>query len=182
MDKAQFRRSVSRRVGKVEATVSERVADQIFDWMVGRLPGTVAAYYPMDDEVDVTGLTNRLPGWRWVFPRVEADDTVTFRDRDVPVETHRLGMRQPVRSGSEVPVSEIDFFLVPGIAFDRSGRRLGRGGGYYDRILQSRRNDSTTMGVTVEDRLVDQIPVEPHDHIMDLIVTGSGVVNCLPTT
>ena len=182
MDKAQFRRTVTRRVSAVEAAASRRVADQIFDWMVRRLPGTVAAYYPMDDEIDVTGLTNRLPGWRWVFPRVEADDSLSFRDRDVPLETHRLGMRQPVGAGTDVPVSEIDLFLVPGIAFDRKGRRLGRGGGYYDRILQGRRADSVAIGVTIEDRLVSSVPVEPHDHVMDLIVTGTGVISCNPTT
>lgn len=60
-------------------------------------------------------------------------------------------------------------WCIPGMAFDRLGNRLGRGGGFYDRLLQNRRG--TRIGVTFSSRLVDTMPVEEHDIIMDAVVT-----------
>ena len=54
-------------------------------------PGDIAAYLAMADEVNVAELSIGSPGWRWVLPRVEDDGTLTFRDRDVPRETHHWG-------------------------------------------------------------------------------------------
>ena len=120
----------------------------LFAWLSGRLPGTASAYVAMEGEVDVTPLFDRLPGWRWVLPRVESEGELTFRDRSVRREMHRWGMEQPRGQGPVIPVPEIDLFLVPGLGFDLSGRRLGRGGGFYDRVLAARRGDSVAIGVT----------------------------------
>lgn len=134
----------------------------------------------MPGEVDVTPLFDRLPGWRWVLPRVEPDRSLTFRDRDVARETHRWGMEQPVGSGVAVPLWEIDVFLTPGLVFDRSGGRLGRGGGFYDRVLEGRRTDSEAVGVTVTDQVVESAPMEPHDQRVDWLATEAGVTRCSP--
>ena len=149
--------------------------------MSGRLPGTVVAYLAMPDEIDVEPLFERLPGWRWVLPRVEDDLSLTLRDRSLPREMHRWGMMQPVGRGHPIPTHELDVILVPGLAFDSSGRRLGRGGGYYDRLLADRRSDTLTVGVTWSARLVDEIPVEPHDQRVDYLATEDGVIHCHPT-
>ena len=115
-----------------------------------------------------------------MLPRIEDDGTLTFRDRDVARETHRWGMTQPSDQGRIVPVHEIDVFLVPGLAFDHSGRRLGRGGGYYDRVLASRRADSVAIGVTVTARVIDTIPVVGHDQRVDWLATEDGVILTRP--
>ncbi|MEX1125965.1 MAG: 5-formyltetrahydrofolate cyclo-ligase, partial [Acidimicrobiia bacterium] len=152
----------------------------LFSWLSARLPGTGAAYLAMSDEVEVTPLFNRLPGWRWVLPRIEDDGILTFRDRDVARETHRWGMTQPSDQGRIVPVHEIDVFLVPGLAFDHSGRRLGRGGGYYDRVLAGRRADSVAIGVTVTARIIDTVPVVGHDQRVDWLAIEDGVILTRP--
>lgn len=180
MDKVELRAHM-RALGPVDPESSREVATGIAGWMRGRLPGTVAAFLPMPDEVDLTDLFHLLPGWRWVLPRVEPDGTITFRDRDVPRETHRLGMRQPMARGVVAPLHELDVVLVPGLAFDRKGARLGRGGGYYDRVLAGKRSDAITMGVTTEDRVVDSIPVEDHDLDIGWLATEVGVTECRPT-
>lgn len=154
------------------------VVDGLFTWMSGQLPGTVSAYLAMAGEVNVTPLFERLPGWRWVLPRVEPDGALTLRDWNVPRETHSWGMEQPVDAGRVVPVHEVDMILVPGLAFDRSGARLGRGGGYYDRLLAECRRDCRTVGVTWDDRLLESIPVEEHDRPVDFLATQPGVVPC----
>ncbi len=180
MDKGELRRR-ARTLGPVDAEVGDRVVSGICVWLSGRIPGTVSAYLAMSDEVDVAPLFDSLPGWRWVLPRVEDDDTLTFRDRDVPRETHPLGMLQPVDSGTIVPLREIDVLLVPGLVFDLSGRRLGRGRGFYDRVLDGRRTDAVAMGVTTRSRLVDEVPVEGHDRHVDWLATECGVRERSPT-
>jgi 5-formyltetrahydrofolate cyclo-ligase len=179
MDKKRLRAGASGRAA-FEPEVAIAVVSGLFVWLSGRLPGTVAAYLAMSDEVDVGPLFDRLPGWRWVLPRLEPDGNLTWRDRDIPRETHRLGMAQPVDQGPVIPVSEIDVFLVPGMAFDWTGARLGRGGGHYDRALAIRRGDSEAVGVTVESRVIESVPVHDHDQRVDWLATELGVRECPP--
>lgn len=163
---------------ELEPEHGSRVVECLFGWISQRLPGTVSAFLAMPGEVDVTPLFDRLPGWRWVLPRVEADRSMTFRDRAVPRETHRLGMGQPADAGPVIPLREIDVFLTPGLAFDRRGGRLGRGGGFYDRVLSERRTDSAAVGVTLSSRVVESVPMEPHDERVDWLATEEGVIHC----
>lgn len=151
------------------------VATAVRRWLTPRIPGTVAAYLPMKDEVDVTSLFEQLPGWRWVLVRVEPDGEVTFRDRDVPSELHKFGMHQPTDSGEVVPTAHIDLYLVPGVAFDRTGGRLGRGRGFYDRILRTRRSDAVGLGVTTSERIMEKVPILDHDVKVDYLATEGGV-------
>lgn len=162
----------------MEPELAGRVVEGLFTWLSRRLPGTVAAFLAMPGEVDVSPLFDRLPGWRWVLARVEADRSMTFRDRAVPRETHPLGMGQPADAGPVTPVREIDVFLTPGVAFDRRGGRLGRGGGFYDRVLSERRTDSAAVGITISRWVVETVPMEPHDQRVDWLATEEGVIRC----
>lgn len=164
----------------MEPGIGFLVVSGLFVWLAGRVPGTISAYLALPEEVDVTPLLERLPGWRWVLPRVEPDGDMTFRDRDVPREVHDLGMEQPVDMGSPVPVHEIDVFLVPGMAFDATGARVGRGGGFYDRALAGRRTDTLAIGVTVDEKVIESVPVQEHDQAVDWLATESGVRECSP--
>lgn len=178
MDKETLRARMAA-LGPVEAEPAAAVVEALFRHLSARLPGTCAAYLAMDDEVDVEPLFERLPGWRWVLPRVEPDGVLTFRDAAVERERHRWGMRQPVAAGPVIPVGELDVILVPGVGFDRGGERLGRGGGFYDRVLAVRRGDSEAIGVTVSERVVGQVPRLEHDQAVDLLATEAGVTRRL---
>jgi 5-formyltetrahydrofolate cyclo-ligase len=179
MEKRDLRRHLAN--SDPEPSVAATVVDGLFTWMSSRLPGTVSAYLAFGREIDVEPLFSSLPGWRWVLPRVEDDRTVTFRDRDTPVETLGWGLRQPTAGGPVVPLHEIDLMLVPGRAFDLSGGRLGRGAGHYDRLLSARRPDCVTVGVTWSGRVVTEVPMEEHDQRVDYLATEDGVTPCSPT-
>jgi 5-formyltetrahydrofolate cyclo-ligase len=179
MDKASLRDQM-RRVGPIPTQVSVQIVDGLFVWLSPRIPGTISAFLPMDGEADLRPLFDRLPGWRWVLPRVEVDRSVTFRDLAVPRERHPFGMEQPTNSGPVVPIQEIDVLLVPGLAFDRSGGRLGNGAGHYDRILSSARGDAIGIGIAPPARLVDSVPVEAHDVRVDWLATEDGVISRAP--
>jgi 5-formyltetrahydrofolate cyclo-ligase len=75
-----------------------------------------------------------------------------------------------VESELQLPVPP-DLVLVPGLAFTRDGHRLGRGGGFYDRLLAGRANEAVQIGVCFSVQLVESIPVEAHDIVLDLVVS-----------
>ena len=67
-----------------------------------------------------------------------------------------------------------DVVLVPGLAFTATGGRLGQGGGWYDRFLADVRPECTTIGVCFAEQVVDELPIEPHDVAVDIVVTDDG--------
>lgn len=81
----------------------------------------------------------------------------------------RYGIREPAPLCSAVALNRLDFVLVPGVAFDLHGRRLGRGKGYYDRLLAAVRGK--TCGVAFDEQIVSQVPVEPRDSDLNCILT-----------
>lgn len=80
-----------------------------------------------------------------------------------------FGIREPRRGLPPLALNLLDFILVPGVAFDLHGHRLGRGKGYYDRLLKQTRG--TTCGVAFDEQIVGEIPVEPHDLKVNCILT-----------
>lgn len=158
----------------------------------------IAAYAPIRNEIDAGAyLANRLvanPDTQLYFPRVSGQSELDF----VPVASldelspGAFGVPEP--EGEPASVSEIELFLVPGVAFDRQGRRLGFGRGFYDRALaqaiqthatrgradlEPPRPTPVLVGICYEWQLIEgQIPVEPHDISMDVIATEEEVVYC----
>ena len=167
--------------GTIAPESARGIVEGLFAWLSLRLPGTISAFLPMEGEVDLGPLMRRLPGWRWVLPRVEPDRSLTFRDAATPTETHPFGMEQPMGSGPIIPIQEIDVFLVPGLAFDLQGRRLGNGAGHYDRVLSQSRADAEHIGIAPEAHRVDLVPTEAHDVRVDWLATENGVVRCHPS-
>lgn len=72
--------------------------------------------------------------------------------------------------------------ICPGLAASRSGARLGQGVGWYDRALEHARPDAVTALLVDDDEVLDSIPVEPHDHPMDLVITGTQVIHAAAST
>lgn len=111
-----------------------------------------------------------------LLPRCEAEGIMTARKiADLSQLTPgAYGILEPKSETEVFPQEEIDLILVPGLAFDAKGHRLGRGKGYYDRFLVSRRGK--TMGICR--CLVPQVPVEDHDKIMDAVITEDKIILC----
>jgi 5-formyltetrahydrofolate cyclo-ligase len=75
----------------------------------------------------------------------------------------------------KVDVRDLDLIIVPGVAFDRDGGRMGHGFGYYDKLLQNARPDTPLVALAFECQLFDEIPTEAHDVFMDLLITEKAV-------
>jgi 5-formyltetrahydrofolate cyclo-ligase len=77
--------------------------------------------------------------------------------------------------GKEIAPEQLDCIMVPGVAFDRNGGRLGNGAGYYDRLLRNVRADAVLIGVCFESQLVEQVAMESHDVPMDIVITEKAL-------
>lgn len=80
-----------------------------------------------------------------------------------------------VLAAKRVDVKELDLIMVPGVAFDRRGARMGHGFGYYDKLLEHARGDAPLVALAFECQLFPEIPTQPHDVFMDKIVTESAI-------
>jgi 5-formyltetrahydrofolate cyclo-ligase len=115
--------------------------------------------------VDERG-ANKLGLWR-----LEAVDELVVGKWKI-LEPPRERWGEP---GRETSPAELDFVMVPGVAFSRDGARMGNGQGYYDRLLASVRDDCPLVGLCYECQLFDDLVVSPHDVSMDKVVTERAV-------
>lgn len=126
---------------------------------------TVALFAPLPEEPDLLPLLESSAK-RFVFPCLHGS-TLRWRAASTPDDlqpaTHTQGrLKEPVR-GEWVSLSSLDCLLVPGLAFTTCGRRLGRGGGYYDRTLAALSPNAVALGVCFSLQIVTALPSEPHD-------------------
>ena len=139
---------------------------------------TVMAYAAIPPEVKLAPVLEAIlaAGKTLILPRCEADGIMTARRIDDlrQLISGAYGIPEPKPDAPVVSAAEIDLVLVPGLAFDRTGRRLGRGKGYYDRFLADFRGK--TMGICGQ--LMPEIPVEQHDITMDAVATEHGIIIC----
>lgn len=147
---------------------------------------TVMLFLSTPLEVDTQPIA--LQAWadlkRVLAPRVSFDQR-----RMLPIEIHSLssgveegymGIREPAE-GMPVPVSDIDLVVVPGLAFDLNGNRLGRGRGFYDRFLSHPDFRGVSCALALEEQIVDAIPTGPADVRIHMLVTDRAVHRFAPS-
>ncbi len=140
----------------------------------------VAGYAAFGSEASLAPIADALQG-RWALPRVTAHrGDMTFHDGSGPLTPHPLGMQQPAPDAARVADDAIDLVLVPGLAFDVNGGRLGYGGGFYDAWLARLPAHVPRVGVTHEALVVPALPTEKHDQRVDELVTNDGYRRCAP--
>lgn len=135
---------------------------------------TVATYSALPGEVDLSAAIRLYPEIRWVFPKVASSHLTFHRIENFAAEliSGSFGILEPADHLPMVPIPEIDAFICPGLAFDPRGGRLGRGRGYYDRILADARGDALKLGVCFEFQRVEDTFAEAHDIHMDHVIAG----------
>lgn len=160
----------------VIATRSAAVWRLLYETPEYRSADVIMIYLPLATEVDAQQLAQRA--WadlkRVAAPRVSWDQRRMF-----PVEIASLTGRfeedsYGVREASEglpVPIGEVDLVVAPGLGFDGKGNRLGRGRGFYDRLLAHADFRGVACGVAFEEQVLDEIPVAENDVPMDMLIT-----------
>ena len=141
---------------------------------------TVLFFAPMADELDVWPLLEKFAasGRICALPFFDQDRQMygarQIKNPGTEVIKGKFGIREPAPECAEIPLGRFDLVLIPGVAFDRHGHRLGRGRGFYDRLLKE--ISGIKCGIGYNHQLLENIPTEPHDAVMDFVVTPGGCV------
>jgi len=155
---------------------------------VARRAGCVAGFAAVRAEIDPAAALDevRRRGGRVAYPRVADDLRPRLRfhlAESGDLQAGRFGIPEPPASNEEVALGQIDLLIVPGVAFDSEGRRLGFGGGYYDELLSTRPTGPATgsagpvvLGLAYDFQVVEACPAEPHDQMIDGVVTDARVL------
>jgi 5-formyltetrahydrofolate cyclo-ligase len=116
----------------------------------------------------------RSAGKPTLWPRARPDGALELARCDdwAALTPDSLGIPAPPRAAPRCALQAGDLVVLPGVAFTSDGARLGRGGGHYDRLL-ARRVGEARVGIAFDLQIVPEIPEEPHDQRMDLVVTPS---------
>jgi len=137
--------------------------------------GLILFFAPLPCEIDVWPLLEEslAAGKIVALPRFDpaSQSYIAGRVQDLKEEivTGRFHIREPAAGCVAIPPENLDLVLVPGVAFDWNGRRLGRGGGFYDRLLRNVRGEK--IGIAFDEQIVEEIPAEPHDARMNFVLT-----------
>jgi 5-formyltetrahydrofolate cyclo-ligase len=169
------------------AAAAEAIAGQAMS-LLAALPGTsprdLSAYLSLPTEPGTDALLAAAlsAGHRVRVPRITGRDLQWASLRtDTHLVAGPLGIREPVGPALDPDeLAGLDLMLVPGLAVDRSGRRLGQGGGYYDRVLASvpshAEGGPMLVAVLYDDEVLDEVPYEAHDCTVDAVVTPGGII------
>lgn len=134
----------------------------------------ILMYHSLPDELHTHSFLGK---WgkrkRFFLPRVNGVNLEILPYDESRLELGSFHIEEPTGDRTVDP-SEIELVVVPAVAYDRKGNRLGRGKGFYDRLLKSTK--ATKIGVGYEFQLVDDLPVEPHDVAMDIVITQKSTI------
>jgi 5-formyltetrahydrofolate cyclo-ligase len=139
----------------------------------------IGAYIVNDGEIDPTQLVTQA--WQKnksiYLPKIKTNNDMVFSryEQDCALEKNQYGIPE---SNSDDIAEHLDVILVPLVGFDSSGNRLGMGGGYYDRYLANRQQNTYLIGLAHQCQQVAQLEVKSWDIPLDVIVTDTEIINC----
>lgn len=165
---------------EARAAASATIAQSVMQLLSSVPAGAVVALYAAKgSEVDTTAIDAfaRARGLRVAYPRIiDGDRRLTFHevtiDELVPAT---FGLREPVATAPSVALAEIAALVIPGLAFDRAGGRIGWGRGYYDVTLAALSPAALRVGLAFECQILDHVPREPHDVPLHHVVTEAAI-------
>ncbi len=185
MDKTKLRRSFRSRREQLSAQdvtiASTALCHRLAGWLDGQKANQILTYLAFRNEPDLGLLFDLLPHVQWIVPRIVEGRRMTLHPYNpTRLVRHHFGMLEPSADLPVVDPATLDLVLVPGVAFDRHGGRLGFGGGYYDRFLLT--TAALRAGVAYDNCLADALPCGEHDQRMDWVVTPTQEIRCAPQT
>lgn len=168
----------------LRARASRAIAARIEALAAYRSARIVLLTLPFRSEWDATLLVRsalaagKIVGVPRVDPTARMLQPLRILDPDADTEAGYRGIPEPRAHCPAVALETVEWTLVPGIAFDARGRRLGYGGGYYDRLLPLLPRGAARIAGAFEAQLIEDVPAAPHDVGVDCIVTEQRIVDC----
>lgn len=175
--RAQLRESLRKLPPTERQLQSQAICAQILASPCWQAASTVLFFSPLADEPHIWPLVDQaladgkvtaLPRYQ---PVTEDYESAGLTAPSEDLVTGRFGVHEPAPYCPSIPWKQLDLILVPGLGFAAGGGRLGRGQGFYDRLLAH--VSGVTLGVAFDLQIVDRLPLEPHDRLLNQIVTPS---------
>jgi 5-formyltetrahydrofolate cyclo-ligase len=164
---------------EAQGAESLRACDRFLSTDVYARAESILLYMPLRNELDVRLVLERAlaDGKSVALPRFNPDTQAydAYFVGGEPLVAGPFDILEPTES-NPAPVNRLDLILAPGLAFDLRGRRLGRGKGFYDRLLSAAQG--VKCGICFDEQLLPEIPVEPHDVSLDFLVTPTRWQDC----
>lgn len=176
MDKKEIRKRIKDMKDLLLETEKIEEADRVFE----RLEQTAAfimakhilMYHSLPDELPTRKFLKKWNGSKkFYLPRVNGVNLEILPYDESRLELGAFHIEEPV-GNDIIPDEMIELIVVPAVAYDRRGNRLGRGKGFYDRLLSTTK--ATKVGVAFEFQIIDDVPVENHDVPMDMVISPSA--------
>ncbi|MBQ6080407.1 MAG: 5-formyltetrahydrofolate cyclo-ligase [Muribaculaceae bacterium] len=180
MTKKELRKQMKQLKEAMLPDVKEVEADIVF-YTIARMPvwkqaQHILCYWSLPDELPTHDMVNRwLKAGKSIYlPRVKGDnlEIVPYHGAESLDDNNKFHIGEPV--GDAVDPSCLELIIVPAVALDAQRNRLGRGKGFYDRLLST--THCPTIGVSCDFQLVNEVPVEEHDRPLDCVVTSDAVI------
>ena len=180
MTKKELRQQIKQLKGMTPVAVRKVEADMVFNTIrtmpVWQQAQHILCYWSLPDELPTHESVNQwlADGKSIYLPRVKGDDLeiVPYHGAQSLDDNNKFHIGEPV--GEPVDPYCLELIIVPAVALDEKRNRLGRGKGFYDRLLST--THCPTIGVACDFQLVDEVPVEPHDRPLDCVVTSDVVI------
>lgn len=182
--RSENRRRINAMDLAARAAADADIRKALSEWSPIRGKGVVCGFLPLPGEPDLRPVLRDFlnQGMRIGVPEVVPSPEPTLRilevmtasDLDTTMASH-LGTRVP-SAGRVLRSEEVSTVLVPGMAFDRRGGRIGRGRGFFDAFLHSVKGHACSIGVAYEVQIVPKVPFDAHDEPVDCLCTERGIV------
>lgn len=154
---------------------AEQVFSQLEKCAAFLLADKILMYHSLPDELSTIDFIDKWHTRKHFFlPRVNGVNLDVLPYDRTRLQYGSFHIEEPTGDDIE-DIDNIELIIVPGIAYDNRGNRVGRGKGYYDRLLS--RTKATKIGIGYDFQLVDEIDSEPHDITMDIVITDSRIIN-----
>jgi 5-formyltetrahydrofolate cyclo-ligase len=169
------------------AAAARALRDAVLELPQVQMAGTIAAYYSLSSEPDTHGLVYALwkRGGYVLLPLLRPDADLDWASYEGPdsLRPGPRGLAEPAEPPRGMDaVARADLVLVPALAVDRGGVRLGRGGGSYDRALARVAPGIPTIALLYDGELLDEVPADDHDQRVRLVARPSAGITRLPLT
>lgn len=161
---------------------SRSIADRVAGLPEARDAAAVMAFWSFGSEVDTAPLIEQFvaEGKTVALPRIEGSEVISVAFVPGAATTGTsFGAMEPAE-GRVLDPAELDLVVVPGVAFDRSGNRVGYGAGYYDRFLPRTRAGVPAVAIAFAMQVVPEVPAGRTDRRVDAIVTEAEIIRCRP--
>ncbi|NOY65284.1 MAG: 5-formyltetrahydrofolate cyclo-ligase [Nitrospirae bacterium] len=186
LDKKELRKETIEKRDRIPPEVRAIKDREIMDRLITYKPfaeaGTIMLFASFRTEVNTFPIIEKAlqRGKKVALPRVNKSEGILelyYIESMEQLETGYMGIKEPITAPERIAlVEDMEVIVLPGVAFDEKGGRIGYGGGYYDRLLDSLKKVPLLVAIAYEEQIVDEIPLEQHDKRVQVIITDKRII------